>query len=99
MLGQGKPLGTWGCVSVRNEGRTSSFGVFELWDRGVVCGKQRRKLGCAGRPVHALSSGVKVRVQNDVTDARIQSMRIFVASRKLKKKKRNTDFDLIEHKR
>lgn len=39
MLGQGKPLGTWGCVSVRNECRTSSFGVFELWDRGVVCGK------------------------------------------------------------
>lgn len=45
MLSQGEPLRTWSCVSVRNEGRASSFGIFELWDRDSVCGEQRRKLG------------------------------------------------------
>lgn len=43
VLGQGEPLGTRGCVSVRDEGRASSFDVFEFGDRENVCGGKRKE--------------------------------------------------------
>lgn len=42
MLGQGEPLGTRSCVSVRNEGRTSGFDVFEFGNREDVCGGNKK---------------------------------------------------------
>lgn len=42
VLGQGEPLGTRGCVSVGNEGRTSGFDVFEFGDRDDVCGEGKK---------------------------------------------------------
>lgn len=43
VLGQGEPLRTRGCVSVRDEGRTSGFGGFEFGDREGVCGEEKKK--------------------------------------------------------
>lgn len=41
MLGQGESLGTRGCVSVGNEGRTSGFDSFEFGDREDICGERK----------------------------------------------------------
>lgn len=43
VLGQGEPLGTRGCVSVGDEGRTSGFDVFEFGNRESVCGGKRKE--------------------------------------------------------
>lgn len=43
VLGQGEPLGTRGCVSVGDEGRTSGFDVFEFGDRENVYGGKRKE--------------------------------------------------------
>lgn len=43
VLGQGEPLRTRSCVSVGNEGRTSSFDGFEFGNREDIWGKKGKE--------------------------------------------------------